>query len=359
MIRAKKLFDGLDYPDSIIIAASEFYTAGPIAHLILGTHHRRLWSTKTKLPVYWGLDTMQFIKSGGGQQTTSLEVENKNGMHYTFRSVDKDNAKILPNLLKKSFLRPFLRDQASAINPYATVVLNQFMNRLGILHPNPTIYVIPYTEKKDSVTQVFAGQTVLLEEEIGKSWIDHSEFDYPKRLIKTEPMLAALQNKEVYLDTAMYIKCRLFDFVVSDWDRHEKQWKWGIYPSGTQKVVRPIPIDRDMALCMYRDGLVSKLVMLANNKFQSFDSGPMKVEELIRNSITLDKKLLANVPKELFIQQVNIIRDQLDMQFIEQAFMHYPPEIYQITGPAHEKVFQERLEHLEKAAIDFHTLIQS
>ena len=222
------------------------------------------------------MDSLKFIKSGGGQQTTSLEVKTGDGLHFTFRSVNKDNANILPPFLKLSFLRPFLRDQASALNPFAAPVVCRLMGGLDIIHPNSQIYIIPVTNDPDTISSVFAGQAVLFEEELGKSWRDNPRFDNAKRVVKTEDMLTELRAGQVHLDAGGYIRCRLLDFLISDWDRHSKQWKWSIYNINDQQIAKPVPIDRDMAFCNYADGMASKLVMIFNNKFQSFLKEPIE-----------------------------------------------------------------------------------
>jgi hypothetical protein len=51
---------------------------------------------------------------------------------------------------------------------------------------------------------------------------------------------------KIYIDEAEYIKARLFDMLIGDWNRNEDQWRWGEYKK--KKIVyKPIPRDRDQA----------------------------------------------------------------------------------------------------------------
>ncbi|MEM1408400.1 MAG: hypothetical protein AAGG59_16575, partial [Bacteroidota bacterium] len=240
---AKGSFDTKEVKDSVNRGISNFYKTSAIGEMLLGQHHRKLWSTKVDLPVFNGLDTLTFVKTGGGQQTTSVELKDRNKKRYAFRSVNKDNSNALPSFLHPSLVRPFIRDQASALNPYSGPVVARLLSSLDIAHPEPVIYVIPYREPVDSTIITLAGEVVIMEEELNKRWVGSPKFGRPEQILSTDNMFTLFQDGELEIDARLFLRCRLFDFLVSDWDRHGKQWKWGIY-SGMAK---PIPIDRDMA----------------------------------------------------------------------------------------------------------------
>ena len=72
---AKSSFANKEVRDSINRGISSFYKTSVLGEMLLGQHHRKLWSTKVNLPVFNGLDTLTFVKTGGGQQTTSVELK--------------------------------------------------------------------------------------------------------------------------------------------------------------------------------------------------------------------------------------------------------------------------------------------
>lgn len=353
--KARELFEQHS-SDTIQLAMSNFYGRNNLAHILLGKHHRKLWTTPVNLPVFNGYDSIHFLKTGGGQQTKSVEVKNTDGQHFAFRSINKDNSNVLPDILKYSFLRPFLRDQACAMNPYAAPVASSLMSDLGIWHPKAEIYIIPYRQNKDSLTLTFAGQGVLLEEEIDKSWKHHPRFDSASRILKTTSLLEKVTSgSSLSIDTIAYIRCRLFDFLISDWDRHERQWKWLVFNG---KAV-PVPIDRDMAFCKYDDGMASKLVRVFNNKFQSFTKDEYNIEGLTRNSLALDKRLVKGIEEHKFIEQAEFIQKVLTENKVREAFVLYPPEIYEVVGEEHIDIFIDRKERLKDAALAFYELLNN
>src|SRR5690606_4141210 len=49
------------------------------------------------------------------------------------------------------------------------------------------------------------------------------------------------------VDQKLFLRSRLVDMLISDWDRHEDQWRWASFEENGCKIYRPVPRDRDMA----------------------------------------------------------------------------------------------------------------
>ncbi|MEM9858357.1 MAG: hypothetical protein AAF843_13415 [Bacteroidota bacterium] len=341
--------------DSVVTNISDFYTTSSLGKVILGKHHRVLWSAEVKIPIFKGLDTVSFVKVGGGQQTTSVEVKSQSKKRYSFRSVNKDNANALPSLFRASLIRPFIRDQASALNPFSGLVVSHLLSHLNIEHPKPQMYYLPYVKSTDSTTTILGGEVVTLAEELHKSWVGHSRFGKADQILGTDDMLSKAKKGEIEIDRRLYLRCRIFDFLVSDWDRHEKQWKWGLY--GT--LARPIPLDRDMAFCKFDDGWASQIVRIFNDKFQSFNKKEINVAGLSKNSLALDKHILKGLKQDSYNSEVDFIKTALSKSTLETAFEAYPPEVQVLVAESHLNIIITRLENLEDAGLRFHEIINN
>src|SRR5688572_19384806 len=87
-----------DEPGYVWASAGEHYRRGKVGDFFLGKHYRNVWAVPIKVPVlnlntwYGGL---QVGKMGGGMQTTSLNLHNKEGNTYALRSLDKDPIQVL------------------------------------------------------------------------------------------------------------------------------------------------------------------------------------------------------------------------------------------------------------------------
>ncbi|MBL3657589.1 hypothetical protein [Fulvivirga sediminis] len=361
--KAKEYYDINQLEDSITLVISDYYDRGSLTSFFLGEHYREIWHTKFNLPVV-DVDTMngglQFKKIGGGQQTISADVISKSGLVYTFRSVDKDQSKALPSILQYSLARPLFRDQAAALNPFGAIITASLEKTASILHTTPVMYFIPYNS---SWNQEFllnmAGRVVIMEEEPGNEWVNSKNFNNAIKIIDTEELMPEWQSKKIIIDSRNYLKCRLFDMLINDWDRHEGQWDWAIYEENDKMVAKPIATDRDMAFYQFNDGLLNKFTLNINNKFQSYTSEYEDISGLIRNSKELDLKLLSTLSKADFVEKAKELQSTFTEESIHEAFSKYPPSIYKLYGKSHEKIFKQRLSKLDEAATEFYNLLNA
>lgn len=359
---AKIHYNISDVNDSVYTVLSEFYDRGPIVKFLFGNHYRPMWNSAIEIPVL-DFDTakggLQFLEMGGGQQTISAEFKGAKGKTYTIRSVNKDQSKALHPIFYYSFLRPMIRDQASALNPFASLITQEFEKKAGILHTKPKLYLIPYdTTMDESPLYHIAGRVMTLEEEPDSTWHGAPEFAKPVSIISSEEMKAGLTDNKLKVDSLEYLKCRLLDFLISDWDRHGGQWKWAVFNKDGIKFCRPIAMDRDMAFYKFNDGLLNRFVLLFNNKFQSFTSKYGEVSGLIKNSRDIDALILKNVSKEAFIKTANQLQEIMNEAVIADAFNQYPEAIKKLYKEKHVKIFKERLSTLDTTASEFHHLLQ-
>ncbi|UII30299.1 hypothetical protein LVD17_18560 [Fulvivirga ulvae] len=358
---AKQLYNVRHLGDSATVLLSDFYNRGAIATRILGDHYRTQWATPVNLPVF-EMDTIMggltFEEVGGGQQTFSVKLKNESERTYTLRSVNKDQSRALPVFLQYSFLRPLFRDQASALNPFGALVTERFEKALDILHTSPTMYFIPYDSTMTEVIQAqLSGRVMILEEEPDKSWTDSYNFNHPDDIISTKEVLTGAMNKSLVIDSLEYLKARLLDFTISDWDRHGGQYEWAVYHSETLPIARPIVMDRDMAFFKFDDGLLNQVALAINNKFQSFNAQYDDISGLIRNSKDIDRYILRNVSLDQFISQAEHVQNVLSDSVIDNAFRVYPESVYRQLGEKHVRILKERRAKLDSASVIFHTLI--
>src|SRR6202012_3424512 len=65
----------------------------------------------------------------------------------------------------------------------------------------------------------------------------------------TEKAEQALNEDNVnHLDGREFIRARMLDVLISDWDRHEDQWRWQGEKADGGKLFTAVPRDRDQAL---------------------------------------------------------------------------------------------------------------
>lgn len=348
--------------DSVILVPGEFFQEGVAYQSLFGQLNRQLWAQPVKAAVLrlnrlkGGLDTLQF---SGSQQTIGIEVADPQGRVWSVRSVKKDQANVLPLFLRPTLLRPLIRDQGAALNPYAALVLPTLAEEININHTNPALYIFPYDRSLGRFNRRMAGRLVILEEEADESWAGEPEFRQALTLLDTEDMLDTIRTTGWAMDTLLYARSRLFDILISDWDRHKGNWQWALVKENGSLEFEPVPVDRDAAFYNYTEGAVTHLLLMVNRKFQSFTPEISDVEGLMHQSKELDRAILGTISEEALVEQAAYIQQQLNAAVIHQAFMNYPPEIYRMTGRKHELILQSRLEQLPQAARRFHALLSN
>ncbi|MCH8325398.1 MAG: hypothetical protein IIB83_02365, partial [Bacteroidetes bacterium] len=151
--------------DTTIVPAIE-YEAGGFHEFIFGKHWRDVWATSIKVKI---LDLNNFAggltpsKKGGGLQTRTLHFTGADGLDYKFRSINKYPAKMLPNDLKETFVDDVLKDQISAANPMAPLVIAPLLKAVGVLQAIPQLVLMPDDKKLGKYRKEFGGLLGMIE----------------------------------------------------------------------------------------------------------------------------------------------------------------------------------------------------
>ena len=135
------IVDTSDRNSAVIIAGKEYKRSG-YHNLWWGNHYRKEWSTRVRVKSIM-LDTafggLTPIKKGGGRQTRTLRLQNKNGQQYVLHSINKTYTKALPALFAGTFVESVANDQVSIAHPYSAVTVPMLAEAAKVYHTNPEI----------------------------------------------------------------------------------------------------------------------------------------------------------------------------------------------------------------------------
>ncbi len=347
--------------DSVTVIPGKYYERGKFSSLFLGKKQRALWTEPVRVRIFSYTDTyggMKPFEFGGGEQTISIKLEDSQERKWALRSVNKDQQHVLPKFFRWTFMRFLTRDQVAAANPYGHLVVPALADAIGIHYTNPRLYLIPYDESQGDYNQRMAGRLAYLEENLNSSWKNRERFGSPKDIVNTEEMLEMQEEEIIPIDTLLFLKSRLFDMLISDWDRHEGNWEWALSKEKDGKIFEPIPKDRDNAFFQFDEGLLSHITLIFVPKFQSFRKDYGKVSGLMYQSRDLDRNILSKTDREIFRKAAIEIQQQLTSERIRDAFRRYPPNIYGMVGQEHQEILEARLSQLTEVALEFHNLLR-
>ncbi|WP_282180329.1 metallophosphatase [Maribacter stanieri] len=357
--------ENLGTTKSAAIYTKEAATKSGFYKALWGEHYRNFYGKEVDAPVVF-LDTLMGgltpLKRGGGQQSKSLRLEDKGGKQYVMRALKKSTIKFLQanafqetyigDVLDGTTVDKFLADFYTTSNPYTPFVIGELSDAVSVNHTNPILYYIPKQETLGVYNDEFGDELYMIEEHVGDTQIEAESFGKPLKILSTADVLQEINRSgKSVVDEPSYIRARIFDMLLGDWDRHEDQWRWALYKNedGTE-YCSPIPRDRDQAFSKYDGTLISFLtrVIPGLRKMQTYDEDLRSVKWFATSPYHLDLTFIHASGWEEWEKQTDHIQKELSDADIENAFEAIPEEI---KGPVIDDIKQKlkgRRDNLKK-----------
>lgn len=163
-----------------------------------------------------------------------------------------------------------------------------------------------------------------------------------------------------FVDRYAYLRARLLDLLIGDWDRHEGQWFWAgnheISGDSTWTRWRPIPRDRDWAFPSV-DGFVAFLAGLYYPAYVGFGPEYPSIRRLARSGLTLDRRFLTGLGREEFVRIADEMRATLTDDVLRDAVNALPSAHRALVADDLVGDLAARRDALPEAALDFHAVI--
>ena len=341
--------------ESVTVTAGTRYEAGALHRFLFGGAYRDVWLTPIRVPV---LDLHSFAgglrpeKEGGGQQTKSLHLVGADGINYVFRSVDKDHV-VVPERWRGTVVQSLALDGVSNSYPAASLVAARILDAAGVLHVTPTYYVMPDDPALGKFRSTFAGRLGGLEVDPAKGKHGHPGFAGAANIIDSDSLLARIdRSADQPVDARAFLKARLTDMLLNDWDRGPSQWKWAQFGSGAGSPWEPIPRDRDKAL-ISSTGFLPGLARPSSSMLVAFTAAYPPMQKLTVNSVSLDRRLLGGLQRPVWDSIARSLQASITDSVIDAAVAAVPPE-YQSTAPELVRVLRARRDSLPEAAARFY-----
>jgi hypothetical protein len=231
----------------ITVAASNRYQAGAVKRKLLGETYRSLWQEPITFPVFdieKEKGGLTILKRGGGMQTKSLRMEDKEGKQYVLRSVDKTTGAAIPGALQETLAADIVQDQISASHPYGALVIPLLAQKAGVYSTNPKVVYVADDARLGKYQALFANTLSILEERPEEGQSDTPEQE--QKVYSTTKLLSRLHaNNNNRVNEREVLRARLFDMLIGDWDRHDDQWRWlakksgsGLCPNSRVSIIR-------------------------------------------------------------------------------------------------------------------------
>lgn len=344
------------------VTAGERYRAGGLHTALFGQEYRAAWTTPLRVEV---LDPASFAGGltvtgeGGGLSTESLRLKGRDGREYVFRSVDKNSGRAVPEDLQKSFIQDVAQDQTAAKQPAAALVVPPLLRAAGVFHVVPRLYVMPDHPFLGEHRREFAGKLGQLEERPVDADDGGPAFEGAERVEGTPDFLEELEEEgDNVVDAPAYLKARLMDMMIGDWDRHPDQWRWARYDRGAAEVWVPIPRDRDNAFARH-EGIVMALARKVAPQLTQYGPEYGTIYGLHFQASGLDRQLLSSLDRAAWDSIAQFLRTRVTDAVIDTAVRRLPPEYYAIDGERIRNELMSRRDRVPQAAREFYELLSS
>ena len=344
-------------------AGRQYHQHSALYHVLMGRHYRRVWATPVAVPVLRLASAapggLRAGKAGGGYQSISMGLEGANGREYALRALDKEPSRTLPRAVRHTFALNAVRDATSAAIPYGALTVPPLAQAAGVPHARPRlVYVRPDETGLAAMSGRLQGKLALLEEKYSAPASRTPDLAGATGFVGGEAMLNAVYARSDHaIDQRAFLRARLLDVWLGDWDRHEGQWQWAEYrePDGRVRY-QGIPKDRDQVYFRFDDGLVPWLVSrrFVAPQFQTFRARYGNVAGLVRQARFIDQRGLSALSRADFQQMAADLQRRWPDSLIERALRRLPPAVYALEGPGLAASLRARRAALPQAAEAFY-----
>ena len=322
------------------------------------------------------LDQMEspltITQKGGGHQSFSARLEDEQGREYAMRGLEKNALKFLRFKIKGlafneenykgTFAETAVYDFFSTTHPYMQLVINPLAASAKVNHAKTQLYFLPKQPGFELLGSEYGDQLYFIEERPNDAHKNFEGYNRANPAIKgkieqfesTTDVFEKLKEDEKYsLDQRAFIRARIFDMLIGDWDRHNDQWRWAQYKVSDDDIrFIPIPRDRDAAFSKF-DGVAIPLIqlILPDVRFwQSYDAEIPSIKWFNGEGNNLDRAVLNKFDYSVWMEEAQSIQASMTDAVIEDAFKNIPTEVQDENAEAIKESLKGRLQNIVKIA---------
>jgi hypothetical protein len=150
------------------------------------------------------------------------------------------------------------------------------------------------------------------------------------------------------VDARAYLRARLLDWWLGDWDRHPEQWRWARIDGKTGG--QPLPEDHDHALTHF-DGLAVAMLRPVAPWLRGLDAD-LPMRGMRNSSRWLDAWILAGLGRADWQREIAFFESRIDAAAIDHALAGLPDAWRAMHGDSIRSLLLARLARLRERALE-------
>jgi hypothetical protein len=335
--------------DSIVVSVKPQYdSVGRFHRWIFGENYRKEYYEKTKVPVLRVSQISGGLKAtqrGGGNQSRSLRLVDKNGKEYVLRSVEKYPEVLLPPGLRETFAKDIIKDNMSAQHPFSALVVPILAKAGGVPSSNPIIGWVSPDDNLGEFESAFANTLCLLEEREPLGESDSSP--------KMDEKLT--DDNDNTIDGPAWLRARALDVLLGDWDRHEDQWRWKETKKDGGSHYTPVPRDRDQVF-FRSDGLLQRYAQSSSllPMMQGYERKIKDINWFLWEGREISSRWTANIGEAEWNKIIKDFCSNYNDEVFERALKKLPEPSYSLHHDALLAEMRKRIVSLPKLMNDYY-----
>ncbi|MCK0131708.1 phosphoesterase [Flavobacteriaceae bacterium F08102] len=299
-----------------------------------GRYYSDVYTTPIAVPVVV-LDTLkgglQVIRKDVEHARKSLLLQTKDGQELSMTALRKtlspwlraihNQKTFIEEPFKQTLVSDLCVDYYEATHPYAFLAIPVLSAAADLYYPTPSLYFIPKHKALGNFNSAFGGELYTLTER------PEGENTYA--------IISSIRKNEKHkIDEAAYIRARLFDLLIGNWNGQQDSWRWTHteQPNGDVLYV-PLPKDRNYIFSNFNGASleVMKLICSSTKQFHVYDSIIKDFKWMHNQGIELDRVLLQTSDSSEWITQATYLQEHITDAVISQAFQRVPSQVQDST----------------------------
>lgn len=331
---------------------------------VWGKHYRELYT----IPVSVGSSTLNSLfgtlkVTEQAPEFHGLYMVDKRGRNYLVKPLSGSSSFLQSeffqemynkNDFKNTYLDSFIGDAYTIVNPYTFIASDYMAKVLDLNSNNPRLYYIARNATSDTIIDGTEIQDKLV------SIMNVPDLAIRKDIISTGDLLKKLQDDKSHaVDQYLYIRERLFDMLIGDWNKTPENWNWQRSVVDDKIVYKPIVIDRSHAF-MKVDGLLTSqmLSVLSLGFISDYKDHISNLKKFNKLGFTLDVALTAQSERTDWLRQAKYLRNLLTDSVVDYAFARLPKEIQCEEINRIKQKLKKRRDSLEEIAVEYYKELQ-
>ena len=195
----------------------------------------------------------------------------------------------------------------------------------GIPTTRPRLVILPDDPRLGQFRAAFANQLGTIDEYPTAATPGRSGFHDAAAIISTSDLWGRwVQGPENRIDSRAFLRARILDLFVENYDRRRGQWRW-MQKAGTS-TWEPLPEDPDMAFVRHNGVVIASMRRRQPRLLEFSEKFPGSLEGPTSNAAEVDRWLLSDLDGASFEQAARELQAAWSDAVIDRAVAQLPKE---------------------------------